>query len=337
VSLSQACGLISPNIGQPYTETDYTRFQQWNLNAIVYEVFWTHLLEPDELQPGIYDAVLLEALDRQIELAQRHGLYTFLAPRVSFNPEDPKSWYGWADRFGYDYVNFNQLDASGTAGRDRYVDVFRMLSQRYPDVGFCVTFYPYHHQSATDPTQIVQFYNVTLPLLYTTLRNFTDEYLIINLIHQGYGESLTTGQYLVIEDFGYPFTDDPKLLYGFNNHDGDDNMFVARGGSWDYNTSQLTRNYEPLLAFQSKYHVSFACVEGFALDVHLDATSRPIETSRLGWVQAQLEIMNTYQLGWFYFTYENPPYWASPVEEDGSDNAIASLLQQYASVPLEED
>ena len=335
VSLLQAVGRNSGTDTSPFTDIDYARLHRWNLNTILYEVFWTHLLEPDELQPGQLNEDLLDDLNHQLIFAKRQGLYPFIAPRIAFNPKNPQSWYGWADPYGYDYVNLNLPDASGTLGRDRFTSLLQTLAQRFPDTGICFAFYPYHAEQ-TNTTQAQIFYEVTIPMLYQAVRAVTDEYLFFHPLHQGnrgdWFSGTTTGQYDVIEQYGYPFTEDPKLIYGFANHDMEDNERVLKGESWNYDYERLREHYEPLRQFKERHpNLSFACGESTPLVIHTQDTQyRPVDPTRLDWLEAQMQVMEELGLGWFYYLYENPPNWASPIDDNGTDNAIAKILANFA-------
>lgn len=337
VRFHEATGVWMGSVsGNGFDHTEYERFSSWGLNSIGYFLYWTGQIELDEMQPSVYYEEALVRLGQQVDLAKEYGLYPFIVIRSGYDPLMDQPWFGWSNQYGDDYYNLNTVDASGTGGRDRYVTFLKMLATRFPDLGISITFFPYHRQgNIVDDARIQALYEVTIPHLYDEVRAVTDEYIYFEPLFQsqsgGWSTGLTTGQYSIIEQYGYPFTDDYKLVYGFNNHGKDSNDRVTSGVSaWDYDYDRIDQHLAPLVAFKQKYNISALCMEGFALDIHLSHPERPIVQSRLDWVEAQMQKADEEGLGWFWFMYENPPSWASPIEDDGSENAVAELIKGYA-------
>lgn len=324
------------------SEEDYERLQSWGINSIIYHTWWSHVEESEE-DPGVYNEVYLQRIGNQIQLAKDHGLYPFILIQATYGIPPVSTWRGWSAEYSFDYINWNwpyPNDPTDTPARDRYINLWRYLAQRFPDTGLVLTVFPYHREDST-PANLTQLYENTLPALYYGVRDYTDEYIMIHPMHQGQSGSwqtgLTSGQYDTIEQYGFPFTDDPRLIYGFNNHGKADNKVVEQGGQWDYDYARLREHYAPLASFKEKYDVHFGCIESTPIDVHMtpEYTYRPIDSTRLDWIRAHSEEMEKVDASWWYFTYDNDPSWSEPVDLINGvlvDNGIADVISEYAPI-----
>lgn len=279
-------------------------------------------------------------------LAEQYGLNCFLSTHVFFHGE-ASPWSGWSDdeRLGANYVNLNLPDASGTLGRDRYAAYIKMLAGRFPNCGIDPWGFPYHGQSnlLENNSEVCNtFYAVTQPALIEAIRDAGNtQTIILNPLSQGVlkidlSSNLQTGQ------FSSPYfktQTDTNIIYGTNTHDAsvletgnqvdtDYNRLVDGSMQWDYDHEELNRQWQPAADFSQTHRVG--TVELGALIVHDGVSERPIEQSRLDWLEATLRIMNNNDMSWFWWRYENPPSLQSPIEADGSDNAIATLLMEYS-------
>lgn len=329
-----------------YTSADYIGIKSWGLNAVLFDVWWTARVELDELQPYVYDSVFLGHLQQQIALVEREGLQCFISTHVFFQGE-ASSWSGWSDdvRLGANYVNLNLPDASGTLGRERYIAFIKMLAGTFPSCGIDPWGFPYHGQSElyySNAEVCNTFYAVTQPALIEAIRDAGNtQTVILNPLSQGVlgvnsSSNLQTGQ------FSSPYfktQTDADVIYGTNTHDafvlGTGNIvntaynYLVDGSmQWNYDYEELHHQWQPAIDFSETHRVG--TVELGALIVHDGVSERPIEQSRLDWLEATLQIMKNNDMSWFWWRYENPASMQSPMEADGSDNQIAMLLKEYS-------
>ncbi|MFX0132851.1 MAG: hypothetical protein ACFFDN_04325 [Candidatus Hodarchaeota archaeon] len=320
-----------------YSDVDYQRIIDWGLNAVAFVVFWTNEarlggIEPYEDQPGVYNEIVLEELDYQIELAQSYGLQVFICSRVSLRQDGS---VGWADIYGADYVNLNKQDSSGSYGRERYIKLLKMLAQRDPDVGRDPWLVPYHNEvaRAIEPDIVSTFYTVTQPALYNAIRSVSSAPIVLNGIIQGVAKN-DQGWYTGTGQLNnQPIYSDPNIFYGINTHDGaPDYLYghIIKGSDWNYDYASLEEYYRPAVEFKERNpETKLITMENLALDIHNLASERPIKQSRLDWMRASLEIQEEIGINWFYWRYEVTPEVQAPYEPDGTYTAVAELLKEY--------
>ena len=324
-----------------YTDADYARFASWGLNSVLYNIWWTHYWEADELNPGGYNEAWLTGLETQVALALAHGLKPLLCSHVSFAKDGA---YGWADttQRGPDYVNLNEQDASGSYGRDRYCNWLRMLAQRFPECGIDPWGFPYHASWSllqNQPDKEITFYNVTQRAFLQAIRSVSNQTIILNPLQQGVYHvpyKLQTGQFI---NPNFRTHDDySNILYGTNTHDAAGhngspsyNQIASLGAEWDYDLDWMKHQMQPAVDLAKTHDV--VCVENIALIIHGGLSERPILQSRLDWMEELLKIEQNAGISWFHHRYENPPGVQSPIETDGSDTAVAQLIAEYASHP----
>jgi hypothetical protein len=327
------------NTGSGYTAADYQRMNRWGFNSITFHMYWT-MLEPDASQAGVYQTAFLNRLDTQVALAQSESLYPIIALRGPWDDDGSESWMGWGNTYGWDLINYDQdPGGSGKGGRERFIDAIEMLAARYPACGLSCGFFPYHRSTASDADK-TQLYGTTLPAIYTAARAATDEWLILYPNSQGIANSKNSGAFAQLASYGWtPLPTgngtDTKLILGFNTHDNEYNNIVQNRSDWNYDMDLLDSHYQAAIDFQTTYAGQVACgsAEAFNLNIHGtsdNANERPIDGSRLDWVEASLQLCNREGFHWWYYVYENPPSWASPIESNGADTALADLLSRYA-------
>lgn len=325
----------SAAIYNEYTENLYRKLGlEWKLNAVQWNAYWSKTLEPNQDQPGIFNENMIIGLKPHIIWAKKYGLNPFIGIQNSYQQTGE---VGWADYLGGDYIN---LDSNG---RERYIAMLKWVAQNLPDVGISVLNFPYHgenHSFRLDDLRSIELHQVTLPLLYNEVRSVTNAPIIINPMKQGgfspeWGspEASATGYYKIVESFGWPFSLDNKLYYGYSNHSTKYNMDVQLYcNSWDGDGAKLRQHYQPLLEFKSKFpNLNFHCVESLHLRIHnsYPCNQRPIDPTRIAWAATHMNIMKQNNLGWMYHAWNGP---SSPVEEDGSDTVLSELIKKYASI-----
>ncbi len=291
-----------------HTSTDYERIKSWGLNTVMFGYMWSYI-EDDPMVPGNpdtgegYRQDRLQILEDEIEQARSYGLYTIIAPRICYNPNNSemKSYhYPWKVDGVYvgpthDYVSLN-LDycsnpetgehyIDGLApGRDRYANHLNYIAQRFPDTGIAVWHFPYHQQSV-DTEQIPDvnrrdiYYQETLPAMYQAIRSVDENRLIVLVpIHQGArsvnGVKTITGEYAYFDQYiDYFPIDDKKTFWECNTHDGAyarecRGCVSGKDDEWDYDYEQLDEQWQPAADFKTNYDVNLISIESIGLVIH---------------------------------------------------------------------
>jgi hypothetical protein len=231
-------------------------------------------------------------------------------------------------------VNLNQTDASGSHGRTRYLNYLSMMAERFPDCGFVPMGYPYHgtENSGDLTAEIVDiYYEITFPQMLSVIRQFNEHPVIFNPISMGFGPWWELDYSKIQQTWFYtqdiPDYSDANLLYNINTHDSYNSIAVANMERWDYDVEKLRWHYQPCF----DQPLPYVAIEFLALNIHFEeGAERPIDQSRLDWVEENMKIIRELGASWFYFRYENPSLGHSPLEKDGSDSALVPLLKQYA-------
>jgi len=347
VAIRNAIGYWSP---QPkWSDYEYQRLRSWGLNAVNYIANWDFHLEPSETEPYVYEPRLMAELPNQIELALKNGIQPFIDISVGTGT-------GWTGTKGGDYVNFNQVDAAGLGGRDRYIALLKTIAKLHPKLGIDVWLFPYHGQvnligrngevaGGMERARIL--HQETLPALYRAVREETDAPIYVIPVWQGQWSDMTTGVYDMVEGWGWPFAEDRKLYLGFSNKGtfNPANQAITNGGEWNYNYARVDRDFQPLLNFKARHPNvvgGYVCPESIALRIHNgsypEAAVRPVKQSRLNWARYLFEKMRQNDLSWSHFDLG---WWYrgatglggySILESDGHDSEVSLLMSEYAKI-----
>ena len=347
-------------------ESDWERFASWKCNCIYLETHWTYrYYEPGTQSPammgyecyedqvGYYEEEALKKLDYAVEQVQAHGFFCWIGICTQWDPDTYTAWQ-WSNNpdtdgdgeanicVGSDYINWNLPDKGGGHGRERFGDFLVMMTDRYPDCGFTIWAFPYHHQSDNgDAADEDQLYNVTLPYLIDRVReNHPTMPLQIDSLKQGLkvvdGWQVPTGQFTVI-----PYWDDPYLYYGWDTHDGSRMPTTSNWGAiarsnteWDGDMTNFMRCWQPMIDFSIAHpEAKFMANEYIGLCVHDSYCSgcgnRPITPSRISWLRAIWNQTLALNASWVYHIYTSPGIAESLLDLDGSENEIAYWLEYY--------
>jgi len=276
-------------------------------------VWWTYSIEPYEEQNGVYDEAFLTLLAERISMAESFDLYPFIALRVSYYKDKYLPWCGWSNKYGGDLVNMND------EGRQRFVNCWSMLAERFPDIGVIPWFFSYHAEEF-DELREQTYYEITLPAMLKAIREHNNAPLIFNPIHQGFKGSwqngVGSGQYL--SPYLKP-TDYENVYYNTNSHDGEPMFSVlCRGEEWNYNYNFLTEFWKPALDFKREYGINLICVENLAF-------IGPYTESRMALARAIYELQKSNDISWFCWDYGDYLF-----NSDGSLNPSGELLKEYS-------
>lgn len=307
-----------------FTEEDYARIKSWGCDAVLYSIWWSKF-EPYEDQIGVYDQDNIDFLKSQIAMARRHGLKTVISMRPAWG-SDPQSWQGWSSFLGFNYVFFDEQ------GRQRYCNMLKKVAETFDIDALCPVHFPYHRYAETDEEK-ENYYRVAFPAFLNAIRDVSNIPVIFSPVNQGVGyvngDRLTTGEYTRLTPYA-----DPNIIYNINSHDAEYWKIAGMGEAWDGNLARLNEHFQPAVDFKNAYNIPLISIENISLDIHSRNPQRPIEQSRLAWAEAILKKQQELDISWFYWRYENPPTNQSPIEADGSDNAVAQLIMKYAPTPL---
>jgi len=314
---------------------DFEKIKSLGLNSVYFTVWWSSFIEPDEFKPRSYSEENLTKLRGLVDKAKNYGFTVFVALRHSYDKDNPKDYHGWADKYGGDYVNLAVKDASGWTGEARFSRMVEMFVQRFPDVILNPWHFPYHKESPLTDEQVDRYYKQTFPSMLAAIRRFSSNKIVFMPIHQGVKNGLTTGAYADLT----PYTD-KAILYGLNGHDGRDSSgdywriyACQHANSWNYDREGFKLNYDPALSFKRRYNVEMVSPELGALCIHAGAGSvRPVDVSRLAWLEEGFKCVKELGASWFYHRYEVSPEVECPFEVDGSVNEVGLLIKKYAVV-----
>jgi hypothetical protein len=311
------------------SDTDFQRFVRWNLNSVILEVGWKDL--QNYVDWSIKESTI-QAIRRNVNLAKSYGLKVF----VGVYCLTPTGLYN------HTFMNMNSY------GREKYANMIERLAYEFKDCdGIIPVWYPYHAIGAS-ASEVNTYYNKTFPLLYQRIRKHTDKTIIFCPVHQGLASGRQTGRYAesyLLNVANKPPYTDQNMLWMINTHDGYNG--IVGGCTWDKNMNTFNWHFQPALDFKRTHpNVKFCCIEFSNLAIYTQGTVipsscpypttllspgiRPINSSRLDWVRANMEFMESIDASWWYYKYTSTPFWATPQERDGSDSALATIIKEYA-------
>lgn len=270
----------------------FKKIKEWGFDTVLITFWWSFFEE--EGSPYQYNEENLRIFRSKIDIAIDEGLIVILSGRVCLDPVEMPDWAGWST---HDYVIQND------EGLNRYIALWKMLIDRFPDCEYCPWHFPYHRQDCSTEKK-TRYHEYIFPKLLAGIREKTNKRIIYSPIWQGNADEGSTWY-----EQNEPLKDS-NILYGVGHMIP---WYVTDQGNWNYDYDRLDRAFKGIKRFRNM-GLPMVSIEFSPL---YWTHQQRISSSRVDCLKESLKRLKKYDVGFLY--------WRMSLYQDEGDNIIEDI------------